>query len=152
MSDLNAKQLENAHAFLKHLNALEWGPLGNLLAPDFKHQYFPATIVPPGGKDTRGKAEFMHLFQHSWIHVFEKITVGAHLILLNSTVIDNAAVWGTIGCDTRREQSRIPHGMSKSGKKYNNEYMLTFHFEGEKITKMNEFVDSAYSAAFFTAE
>ena len=40
-------------------------------------------------------------------------------------------------------------GMSKSGKKYNNEYMLTFHFAGEKIVYMKEFVDSKYSGSYF---
>jgi len=41
--------------------------------------------------------------------------------------------------------------LSKSGKKYNNEYMFTFHFDGDKIIKLNEFMDSKYSSAFFTA-
>lgn len=40
-------------------------------------------------------------------------------------------------------------GISKSGKKYNNEYMITFHFDGEKIVSMREFVDSEYSSAYF---
>lgn len=40
-------------------------------------------------------------------------------------------------------------GISKSGKKYNNEYMLTFHFAGEKIVSMKEFTDSKYSDSYF---
>ncbi|KAJ7721106.1 hypothetical protein B0H16DRAFT_1738434 [Mycena metata] len=138
MSDLSAKQFENARAFLKHLNALEWGSLGDLLAPEFQHQYFPASIAPPGGKYTRGKAEFLQLFQHSWIHVFEKITFGEPLDVIRGA--------NKVAFHVKSD------GVTKTGKKYNNEYMLTFHFEGEKITKMNEFVDSAYSTAFFGTE
>ncbi|KAJ7035181.1 hypothetical protein C8F04DRAFT_1099341 [Mycena alexandri] len=137
MSDLNAKQLENAHAFLKHLNALEWGPLADLMASNFKHQYFPSTIVPPDGKETRGKEEFMGVLQQNFIHVFEKVTFGEPLDVIHGV---NKVVFHLKS-----------DGMSKSGKKYNNEYMVTFHFDGEKMIRLNEFVDSKYSSAFFTA-
>ncbi|KAJ6481145.1 hypothetical protein C8R45DRAFT_1004635 [Mycena sanguinolenta] len=40
-------------------------------------------------------------------------------------------------------------GMSKSGKKYNNEYILIFRFAEEKIVHMKEFPDSKYSASYF---
>lgn len=72
MSALNANQLENAYAFLTHLNALAWDPLAQLMAPEFKHQYFPASMIPPGGKDTRGKEEFVDLLKYNWLTVFAK--------------------------------------------------------------------------------
>jgi hypothetical protein len=74
-STTHAKQLENAHAFLKHLNALDWVSLGELLSPDFRHQYFPATINPPDGKETRGKEEFIGVLKYNLLTVFEKVTV-----------------------------------------------------------------------------
>ncbi|KAJ7056559.1 hypothetical protein C8F01DRAFT_1154116 [Mycena amicta] len=134
--DLDAKQLANAHAFLKHVNALEWDAFSDLLAPTFTQQYFPATLTPPEGKDTRGKEEFIALMKHSWIHVFEKMTLGEPLDVIHG--------FNKVTFHLKSD------GLSKAGKRYNNEYMFTFHFEGEKIVKLNEFVDSKYSAQFFT--
>ncbi|KAJ7171138.1 hypothetical protein C8R46DRAFT_1087790 [Mycena filopes] len=137
MSDLDTKQLENAQAFLKHLNALEWDPLADLIAPSFQHQYFPGTIVPPDGKETRGKEEFLGVLQHHLIHVFDKVTYGPPLDVVHGS--------NKVAFHLKSD------GTSKSGKKYNNEYMVTFHFEGEKMIKLNEFVDSKYSSAFFAS-
>ncbi|KAJ7891978.1 hypothetical protein B0H13DRAFT_2529508 [Mycena leptocephala] len=118
MSNAQTKQLENAHAFLSHLNALKFDALADLLAPDFTHKYFPVSLSLPGGKAKRGKEEMLELFKHAWLMVFEYISV-------------------------------MSDGLSKSGKKYNNEYMLTFHFAGEKIVYMKEFADSKYSDSYF---
>ncbi|KAJ7171146.1 hypothetical protein C8R46DRAFT_1190587 [Mycena filopes] len=137
MSDLDSKQLQNARAFLKHLDAKEWDSLSDLIAPTFKQQYFPATLTPPEGKDTRNREEYIALLKHSWTHVFEKITLGEPLDVIHGH--------NKVALHLRSD------GMSKSGKKYNNEYMFTFHFDGEKIIKLNEFVDSKYSDTFFTA-
>ena len=75
MSTAQTKQLENAHAFLSHLNALNFDALADLLAPDFTHEYFPASLTLPGGKAKRGKEEMLELFKHAWLTVFEYITV-----------------------------------------------------------------------------
>ncbi|KAJ6555218.1 hypothetical protein DFH09DRAFT_1493442 [Mycena vulgaris] len=144
MSSPNAKQLENAYAFLTHLNALDWAPLGELLSPNFRHQYFPASIVPPDGKETRGKEEFIGVLKYNFLTVFEKVTgltIRRQFQLPLDVIHGSDAVVFHLKSD----------GMSKSGKKYNNEYMITFHFDGDKIIKANEFVDSKYSSAFFTA-
>ncbi len=74
MSDIHTKQLENAHAFLKHLNALDWVALEELMSPDFKHQYLPSTIVPPDGKDDRGREEFIGVLKYNLLTVFDGIT------------------------------------------------------------------------------
>ncbi|KAJ7111130.1 hypothetical protein C8R43DRAFT_159792 [Mycena crocata] len=137
MSAPNAKQLENAHAVLRHLNALDWDALGELMSSEFEHQYFPTSMPPPQGKDTRGKAEFIDLLKVNWLQAFEKITFDAPLDVIHGL---NSVVFHVKS-----------NGLTKSGKRYNNEYMFTFHFDGEKIIKMNEFVDSKYSVEFFTA-
>ncbi|KAJ6555205.1 hypothetical protein DFH09DRAFT_1165778 [Mycena vulgaris] len=137
MSSPNAKQLENAHAFLKHLNNLDWVPLGELLSPEFKHQYFPGSIIPPDGKETRGSEEFIGVLKYNLENLLDKVTYQPPLDIIHGS---DAVVF-----HLRSD------GMSKSGKKYDNEYMITFHFDGEKIIKLNEFVDSKYSSAFFTA-
>ncbi|KAJ7171162.1 hypothetical protein C8R46DRAFT_1087850, partial [Mycena filopes] len=107
------------------------------MAPTFKYQYFPATLVPPEGRDTRGKDELIALLKHSWTQVLEKITFEEPLDVIHGS--------NKVAFHVKSD------GFSKSWKKYNNEYMLTFHFDGEKMIKMNEFVDSKYSDAFFTA-
>ncbi|KAJ7143776.1 hypothetical protein C8R44DRAFT_864811 [Mycena epipterygia] len=137
MSGPNAKQLENAHAFFKHLNALDWSALGDLMSTDFKHQYLPASIISPDGKETRGKEEFLGILKYNLTTVFDKVTYPPPLDVIHGT----DAVVFHLKSD----------GMTKSGKNYNNEYMITFHFDGDKMIKLNEFVDSKYSSAFFTA-
>jgi hypothetical protein len=75
MSATQTKQLENAHAYLSHLNALNFDALADLMAPDFTFEYFPASLSPPGGKAKRGKEETLELFKHAWLTVFDYITV-----------------------------------------------------------------------------
>ncbi|KAJ6629393.1 hypothetical protein B0H10DRAFT_1986960 [Mycena sp. CBHHK59/15] len=137
MSTLNSKQLENAYAFLTHLNALDFDALGELMAPHFTHQYFPGTINPPDGKERRGKEEFLGVLKYNLLSVFDKVTYAPPLDVIHGA----DAVVFHLKSD----------GMSKSGKKFNNEYMITFHFEGEKMTSLREFVDSKYSALYFAS-
>ncbi|KAJ7122327.1 hypothetical protein C8R44DRAFT_785993, partial [Mycena epipterygia] len=117
MSALNAKQLENAYAFLTHLNALAWDPLAELVSPEFNHQYFPASMIPPEGKDTRGREEFIDLLKYNWLTIFEKgPTFQTPLDVIHGS---NAVIFHV------KTDGRI-----KSGKTYNSEYMFTFHFDG----------------------
>ncbi|KAJ7796130.1 hypothetical protein B0H13DRAFT_2266655 [Mycena leptocephala] len=135
MSTAQTTQLENAHAFLSHLNTLNFDALADLLAPDFTHEYFPESLTLPGGKAKRGKEEMLELFKHAWLTVFEYIT----LLKPIDVIQGSDAVVFHVKSD----------GMSKSGKKYNNEYMFTFRFAGEKIVYMKEFVDSKYSGTYY---
>ncbi|KAJ6536810.1 hypothetical protein B0H19DRAFT_1079227 [Mycena capillaripes] len=135
MSTIQAKQLENAHAFFSHLNALDFEAIADLLSPDFVHEYFPASLTMPAGKAKRGKEEMLELFKHAWLSVFDYIT----LLPPMDVIQGSDAVVFHVRSD----------GMSKSGKKYNNEYMFIFHFDGEKIVYMKEFTDSKYSATYF---
>jgi hypothetical protein len=75
MSTIQAKQLEHAHAFLSHLNALNFEALADLLSPDFAFEYFPGSLPMPDGKAKRGKEETLELFKHAWLTVFDYITV-----------------------------------------------------------------------------
>ncbi|KAJ7133980.1 hypothetical protein C8R43DRAFT_1022124 [Mycena crocata] len=122
MSTLDAKQLENAHAFMAHLTAPNWDAMEALLSPEFKHQ---------------GKEEYVELMKSSIFKTFERLTFTAPLDVVHGS--------NKVAVHIRSD------GTTKSGKQYNNEYMFTFHFEGEKITRINEFVDSKYTAEFFTA-
>ncbi|KAJ7171137.1 hypothetical protein C8R46DRAFT_1349230 [Mycena filopes] len=137
MSDLDSKQLQNAYTFIKHLGPGEWDALSELIAPTFKQQYFPASAIPPEDKDMRGKEEFLTLLKYNWAHVFEKVTFGEPLDVIHG--------------HNKVALHFKSNALSKSGKKYDNEYMVTFHFDGEKIVKMNEFVDAVKSNAFVTA-
>ncbi|KAJ7457220.1 hypothetical protein B0H11DRAFT_2063407 [Mycena galericulata] len=137
LSAPNPKQLENAYEFLKHLNALDFDAIGELLSPDFKHVYLPATIVPPDGKDDRGKEDLIGVLKYNLLNVFDGVTYLPPLDVIHGS----DAVVFHLKSD----------GISKSGKKYTNEYMITFHFKGEKIVKLNEFVDSKYSSAYFAS-
>ncbi|KAJ7708324.1 hypothetical protein B0H17DRAFT_1125080 [Mycena rosella] len=142
----NPKQLKIALALLNHLNSLEWDALGKLLSEDFKHQYFPATIIPLDGREMRGKEQWIGVLKHNFAHggVFEHITELKIALQFRPPLdIIHAAdkVVFQLKCD----------GMSKSGIKYNNEYMITMHFVGEKIVKMNEFMDSKYTSDFLAA-
>jgi hypothetical protein len=78
MSSLSAKQLENAHAFRTHINSLDWVALGELMAPDFRHQYFPSSIITSDGKEMRGKDEYINTLKYTFQTMFEKITVRFH--------------------------------------------------------------------------
>ncbi|KAJ7620955.1 hypothetical protein FB45DRAFT_1032228 [Roridomyces roridus] len=137
MSSPDPKQLQVAHAVLDHLNVLDYTALAEFLAPDFKHRYLPSTIHAADGKVERGKDEWLEVVKYNSSQLFEKVTYGPPLDVIHgasSVVFHLTSV-----------------GMSKSGKQYKNEYMVTFHFEGDKIVKLNEFVDSSYSIAYFAA-
>ncbi|KAJ6494066.1 hypothetical protein C8R47DRAFT_1118240 [Mycena vitilis] len=135
MFSSDAGQLENAYALLKHLNAQDWVSMRALLADGFKHQYLPSTINPPDGKDERGPDEFIAAVKFYMDNLFNKITYGPPLDVIQ-------------GADKVVFHMKSA-GSSKSGKPYNNEYMITFHFVGDRIARLNEFVDSKYSATFF---
>ncbi|KAJ7723679.1 hypothetical protein B0H16DRAFT_1598241 [Mycena metata] len=136
MSTLDAKQLENAHAFLKHLNAMDWVSLGDLLAPEFKHQCFPATVVVPDGRQTRSKEEYIEgILQGGLTNYFKTFRFSEPMDVIHGS---NKVAFHVKSV-----------GVFKSGDSYENEYMLTFHFDGEKVVRLNEFVDSKYTAGFF---
>jgi hypothetical protein len=111
MSDLAAKQLENAHAFLTYLNALNWDRLGELLAPNFRHKYLPATIIPPDGKEDRGKDEFVGVLKYNFEKVFDKVTVrtsSRSVSIFLACAVTTVPVFGAVRCHPRHECGGIP--------------------------------------------
>ncbi|KAJ7457234.1 hypothetical protein B0H11DRAFT_2243497 [Mycena galericulata] len=122
MATPSPKQLEIAHAFLKYFNARDFDALAELLSPNLKHQYFPASISPSDGKDEGGKEYFIARLQRSFEKTFDTMTLQPPLDVIHG--ID--AVVFHIKCE----------GVSKSGKEYLNEFMFTFHFDGEKIIRL----------------
>ncbi|KAF7304322.1 hypothetical protein HMN09_00834000 [Mycena chlorophos] len=132
----SAAQLAAAHALIAHLNAHEWEPLAALLHPDFAHKYRPQSINPPDGKETRGKDAFVGVLKYNLEDLFGPVVY---------TVLEE-----THGVD-RVVFHMKSIGKSKTGKDYNNEYMITFKFAPgtEQIIWLDEFVDSKYSSAFF---
>ncbi|KAF7377985.1 hypothetical protein MSAN_00222400 [Mycena sanguinolenta] len=131
-SSTHAKQLENAHAFIRSgLGAPRRSSGARLQAP-VSLNYRSARR-----QDDRGKDEFVGVLRYNLEKIFEKVTYLPSLDVIHG---ENAVVFHFKS-----------DGMSKSGKKYDNEYMVTFHFSGENIIKLNEFVDSKYSSAYFGA-
>ncbi|KAJ7354389.1 hypothetical protein DFH08DRAFT_1077114 [Mycena albidolilacea] len=137
MSDIHSKQLENAHAILKHLIERDWDAVSDLLSPDFKHEVLPAGTIPStDGKEGRGKEEFLGLVRYIFM-VFENITLLPPIDVIQG------------------KDAAVLHfksdGTSKSGVKYNNEYITIVRFDGEKIVGLKEFVDSKHTTEFFAA-
>ncbi|KAK7024889.1 hypothetical protein R3P38DRAFT_3532856 [Favolaschia claudopus] len=137
MSTTAEKQLQNAQTFLSLLSALDFAAMAELMSPDFKHEFLPASLPAPQGKAIRNKEETLVFFKHAWEAVFEYVKFLPPMDIVQG----KDAIVFHVKAD----------GMSKSGKKYENEYMLTFHFDGEKIVKLREFADSKYAAEYFAS-
>ncbi|KAK7029990.1 SnoaL-like domain-containing protein [Favolaschia claudopus] len=136
MVTLQAKQLANAHAFLARMSAADFHGVAALLAPDFKLEFFPASVLPPGGKPTLNREETVEFFKRVTDEVFEYIGFLPPL----HTITGPDAVVIHVESDGKSR---------KSGKIYNNQYMYTFQFCGDKIVRLRQFVDSKYYADFF---
>jgi ketosteroid isomerase-like protein len=46
----------------------------------------------------------------------------------------------------------VSDGKTMSGKPYNNEFMMTFRFDGNKIKSVEEFMDSNYAVKVLESE
>ncbi|KAK7024886.1 hypothetical protein R3P38DRAFT_3532851 [Favolaschia claudopus] len=139
MSTLAEKQLQNAQKFLDLLGnpPVDFDAWADLLSPDFVLEYHPATMPMPDGKATRNKAETVPFFKEAWNERFEYIKFASPI----DTIQGKDAVVFHVKS----------YGMHKSGKKYDNEYMFTFKFSGEKIVRMKEFADSKYTTEYFAS-
>ncbi|KAJ7511279.1 hypothetical protein B0H11DRAFT_1899746 [Mycena galericulata] len=137
MSTPNPKQLEIAHACLKALNDINIDAAADLLAPEFKQQYFPTSFTPSHGKVESNKEEFVartRLFSSRFELAFQPPLDVVH------------------GVDKVVFHIKADGKVKASGKEFDGEYVLTFHFAGEKIVKLNEFVDTKYTSEFFAAQ
>ncbi|KAK7024814.1 hypothetical protein R3P38DRAFT_3532605 [Favolaschia claudopus] len=111
--------------------------MADLLASDFTQEFFPASLPAPGGKSRRNKEELLEFFTAARgpEGIFESL-----LFAPPSDVVQGKDV---VILHLKSE------GTTKDGKKFNNEYMFTLRFSGEKIVYMGEFVDSKAVADFF---
>ncbi|KAK7012775.1 hypothetical protein R3P38DRAFT_2641363 [Favolaschia claudopus] len=137
MASIQTKQLEIANAFLSRYNAHDVEGLAELFAPEFTYELVPASLPAPEGKFKRNKDETLGLFKHAWEEMFETMVYLPPMDVIQG---EDAVVWHLKS-----------DGMMKNGKKYNNEYMITLRFSGEKIVYMKEFVDTKYVADLFAA-
>ncbi|KAK6966985.1 hypothetical protein R3P38DRAFT_3245025 [Favolaschia claudopus] len=131
IASIQTKQLETANAFLSRYNV---EGLAELFAPSFTYELFPASLPAPEGKFKRNKEETLGLFKHAWEEMFET------MVYLPPMEGEDAVVWHLKS-----------DGTMKNGKKYNNEYMITLRFSGERIVYMKEFVDTKYVVDLFAA-
>ena len=81
MTDTHSKQLETAHEFLKHFNALDFTSVADLLSPDFKHYLLPSSMSLPDGKEWRGKEDFIAAVKSFFPEVVEQFKVGDPCLL-----------------------------------------------------------------------
>ncbi|KAK7012792.1 hypothetical protein R3P38DRAFT_1553860 [Favolaschia claudopus] len=135
MSTIEQNQLRNAHKFLDLLSTspVDFDALADLLSPDFIFEHYPSTI----NMKPRNKAETIPFLKRGWNENFEYIKFSPPI----DTIQGKDVVVFHVKSD----------GMHKSGKKYGNEYMLTFYFTGEKIARMKEFADSKYTVDYFAS-
>ncbi|KAK7034101.1 hypothetical protein R3P38DRAFT_2519045 [Favolaschia claudopus] len=137
MASIQTKQLETANAFLSRYNAHDVEGLAELFAPGFTYELFPASLPAPEGKFKRNKEETLGLFKHAWEEMFETMVYLPPMDVIQG---EDAVVWHLKS-----------DGTMKNGKKYNNEYMITLRFSGERIVYMKEFVDTKYVVDLFAA-
>ncbi|KAJ7635338.1 hypothetical protein FB45DRAFT_1026222 [Roridomyces roridus] len=131
----STQQLEIAYAFLASCSTFDADVLADSLPAQFTHEVFPATIDVTAKRD---KDKFLALLRLSgtFFERFEFVIPPLDIVQGPDVVTLHLKGNGT---------------MQKTGKPYNNEYMLTFRFEGEKIVSVREFVDSKYTAENFPA-
>ncbi|KAJ7763123.1 hypothetical protein DFH07DRAFT_1059331 [Mycena maculata] len=134
MSLPNSKQLENAYAYLTHLNAFDFTAVGELMAPDFKHWVLPGSIIAPDDKEYRGKKEFLQGLRFIVLTLLDKVTFLPPLDVIHGS---DAVVF--------RFKS---DGMSKSGRSFKNEYMLTFHLPARRLSSLKNLWTRSFRLRF----
>jgi len=121
-----SNQLQNALAFLSHMENRDYIAMATTMSSDFTHRALPASL----GLLTRDKEQFLKRAK-SFENVFERLNFqileaiqGKDVVVIHMT----------------------SDGKMKSGQQYKNEYMFIFRFEpeGERILNVKEFFDSQY--------
>ncbi|KAJ7635414.1 hypothetical protein FB45DRAFT_484618 [Roridomyces roridus] len=134
MSTLAAKQLSNAHAFLEHLGTPNFDAAAELLAANCTHELFPGSFPFPGGQAKRNKEELLGMLRGPQ-SMFQRFKFLPPLDVIQ-------------GVDVIVFHVKSDH-ISKQGKAFYGEYMLTFRFVGDQIVGIREFCDSQYVTSFF---
>ncbi|KAJ6192089.1 hypothetical protein J3E72DRAFT_380188 [Bipolaris maydis] len=129
-----AAQQDTARAVIAAYNAWDIDDIMAYRSPDCKHRVLPASM----NRAPRSNAEYQ-AYLSKIMHLYSNFTV-----TVKEEVHDAAARKCIIHATSRAETKIGP---------YTNEYalILTFTEDGRKMTKFDEFVDSAYSEQFVPA-
>jgi ketosteroid isomerase-like protein len=133
-------QLQNALAFITHMDNRDYPAMAATMSPKFTHRFLPVSLGG-FGMPVRSKEQFL---QHvkDLESVFEQfnfqppleVIEGKDVVILHLTT----------------------DGKTKTGKPYTNEYMFTFRFEpdskGKQIISVKEFMDSQYVQIMLAGE
>ncbi|RAR15476.1 hypothetical protein DDE83_001117 [Stemphylium lycopersici] len=127
-------QQDTARAVIEAYNAWNIDDIMAYRSPDCKHRVLPASMNRTAKTNAEYRAylsEIMHLYSNFTVEVEEEIhDATKHTCIIHA-----------------RSTASTPIGP------YGNEYalILTFTDDGRKVTKFDEFVDSAYSQQFVAA-
>ncbi|KAL6171937.1 hypothetical protein ACJQWK_02930 [Exserohilum turcicum] len=127
-------QQDTARAVIEAYNAWDINKIMAYRSPDCKHRVLPASMH----REARSNAQY-RAYLSRIMHLYSNFTV-----TVNEEIHDAVAHKCIIHASSRAETKIGP---------YANEYalILTFTEDGKKVTKFDEFVDSAYSQQFVSA-
>jgi len=122
-------QCQNAFAFIAHLDGGNYDALADLLTGNFTHRFLPASTGGLG-MAVRDKGQVLEFINDlpNFIQKFNFQTP-EEVITAKDVVIFH----------TRS------NGRTVSGRPWTNEYIYIFHFEGDKISSIKEFLDSKFT-------
>jgi ketosteroid isomerase-like protein len=125
-------QKSTSKAFIDAYNAWDLEGIMGYRGPDCLQQIYPSSM----GKSPKNNAEYRKYFENI-MPIFSNFTITIHKEFHDAEA-----------------RTCVIHASSKANTRagiYSNEYALFLWFtkDGSKITRIDEFVDSAYSAQFF---
>ena len=167
---MSSIQRQHALNFIAHMNSREYQALADLMSESFAHRFLPASLKGMG-MPVRNKQQFLDHVKGLEM-VFQCFNVSSKSLAVLGPRTPYLLVPGSNGnnprprcryssCEYFRPSTivmsnwdfqLVTDGKTASGKPYNNEYMFTFRFEGEKIVSVKEFMDSKYVTYMLEAE
>ena len=137
----SSKLRQTAEKFINHFKTLDAAAVKAIIADDYRHEFAPASINPPGPFDRQGWLEY-----HSTLGellVGFPVTVKEYLVSESS---NRVTVWATSGI-TFREDVKDNEDPQEDWS-YQGEYVFMFTMDetGEKIRRTVEFLDSKATA------
>jgi len=123
-----AFQCQHALDYITHMDSRDYQALADLLSESFTHRFLPASLNGLG-IPSRNKRQFFDLLKDLEA-TFQRFNFQPPQEIIQSQ--DKVVL------------HLVSDGKTTSGKTYNNEYVFTFQFEGDKIVSVKEFLDSKY--------
>lgn len=138
---MESKRLQTAKKFIALFETLDTLLLETILAPDYVHQYAPASMNPPGPFDKQGQIDHINNLRG----VLSGFPVTAKEYF-ESDSRSAVTVWAT-GQAIFRDDVK-DDGVPPDDWNYTGEYIfiLTMDETGERITRTVEFLDSKNTA------